>query len=390
MKRVAKARCFRPRASGSQKGASWRLAVQGRAPPKSADWNFVRMRYVSLVALAVLSGDARAASDALVAPLGLPPIPASIAGMPAQRALGEKLFFDRSLSANNTLSCAMCHIPAQGFTSNQSALSIGMEGRTLKRNAPTLYNVAYKTLLFHDGRETDLAAQVWGPLLNADEMGNPGIGPLVARLRKDSTYGPLFDAAFPGEGATMITIGRAIAAYEATLLRGDSRFDRAVFGGDTGAMSKEEWRGFALFREKGCASCHVVGADNALFTDQAAHNTGVGFAPRPATTRVELAPGVFTNVRLGEMGLAPDMPHDVGRFDITRNPVDRWAYVTPTLRAVTETVPYMHDGSLATLEAVVDFYDRGGGANPALDVRIKPLGLTPDQKSALVAFLLTL
>ena len=116
------------------------------------------------------------------------------------RRLGEKLFFDRSLSANGTLSCAMCHIPAQGFASNQSALSIGMEGRSLRRNAPSLYNVVFKKFLFHDGRETDLAAQVWGPLLAADEMGNSGIGPLIARLRADAEYGPLFEAAFPGRG----------------------------------------------------------------------------------------------------------------------------------------------------------------------------------------------
>lgn len=355
------------------------LAVKGR--------DFPRVLLSLLFALALLSSHAHAASDPPVAPLGLPPIPATIAGTSAMRALGEKLFFDRSLSINGTLSCAMCHIPAQGFASNQSALSIGMEGRTLKRNAPTLYNVVYKQLLFHDGRETDLAAQVWGPLLNADEMGNPGIGPLVARLQNDSAYGQMFTAAFPGEGATMMTIGRALAAYEATLLRGDSRFDRAVFGAEMNAMTKEEWRGFTLFREKGCASCHVIGADSALFTDQAAHNTGVGFAPRPATTRVELAPGVFTEVRLGEMGLAPNMPHDVGRFDITRNPADRWAYVTPMLRGARETAPYMHDGSLATLAEVVDFYDRGGGANPALDARIRPLGLSAQEKAALIAFL---
>ena len=119
-------------------------------------------------------------------PLGLPPVPPAIAGSAAMRRLGERLFFDRRLSANNTLSCAMCHIPTQGFASNQSALSIGMEGRSLRRNAPTLYNVVFKKLLFHDGRETDLAAQVWGPLLAADEMGNPAIGPLLDRLRADA------------------------------------------------------------------------------------------------------------------------------------------------------------------------------------------------------------
>ena len=214
-------------------------------------------------------------------PLGLPPVPAAVAGTPAMRRLGEKLFFDRSLSANGTLSCAMCHIPAQGFASNQSALSIGMEGRSLRRNAPSLYNVAFKKFLFHDGRETDLAAQVWGPLLAADEMGNAGIGPLVARLRADAEYGPLFEAAFPGEGATMMTLGRAIAAYEASLLRGGGRFDRAVYGGERAALTPQEWRGYELFIGKaGCAACHLIGAETALFTDQSWHNTGVAISVR--------------------------------------------------------------------------------------------------------------
>jgi cytochrome c peroxidase len=327
------------------------------------------------------------------APLGLPPVPPAIVGSTAMQRLGERLFFDRGLSANNTLSCAMCHIPTQGYASNQSALSIGMEGRSLRRNAPTLYNVVFKKFLFHDGRETDLAAQVWGPLLNPDEMGNPAIGPLLDRLRADAVYGPAFSAAFPGEGVSMTTLGRAIAAYEATLLKGDSRFDRALFAGEKSALTPLEWRGYDVFVHKGgCVSCHVIGEDAALFTDQTWHNTGVAFAARAfATTRVELAPGVFQNVRLSDVGLsAPTVKNDLGRFEISGKPEDRWAYTTPTLRGLKETWPYMHDGSLKSLEEVVDFYDRGGGPNPALDSEIKPLGLSADERRALVAFLSTL
>jgi len=324
-------------------------------------------------------------------PLGLPPVPAMVAGTSAMRRLGEKLFFDRGLSANGTLSCAMCHIPAQGFASNQSALSIGMEGRSLRRNAPSLYNVAFKKFLFHDGRETDLAAQVWGPLLAADEMGNAGIGPLVARLRADAEYGPLFEAAFPGEGATMMTLGRAIAAYEASLLRGGGRFDRAVYGGERAAATAQEWLGYELFIGKaGCAACHLIGAETALFTDQSWHNTGVAF--RSGTTggkrRVQLAPGVFQNVDLAAVGLAQTgAPNDVGRFEITNAPTDRWAYMTPMLRGVRESSPYMHDGSLRTLAEVIEFYDRGGGANSSLDPKIRPLELTTEEKAAIVVFL---
>jgi cytochrome c peroxidase len=323
--------------------------------------------------------------------LGLPPVSAAVAGTPAMRKLGEKLFFDRSLSANGTLSCAMCHIPGQGFASNQSALSIGMEGRSLRRNAPSLYNVAFKKFLFHDGRETDLAAQVWGPLLAADEMGNAGIGPLVARLRADADYGPLFEASFPGEGATMMTLGRAIAAYEAALLRGGGRFDRAVYGGERAALTAQEWLGYELFIGKaGCAACHLIGAETALFTDQSWHNTGVSFRSGATSGKrlVQLAPGVLQNIDLAAVGLAQTgAPRDVGRFEITNAPTDRWAYTTPMLRGVSESSPYMHDGSLTTLAEVIEFYDRGGGANPSLDPKIRPLGLTAQEKAALVAFL---
>jgi cytochrome c peroxidase len=351
-------------------------------------WFFIA-RFLTILAVMVCINSA--AREDIASPLGLPPVPAAVAGTPAMRELGEKLFFDRSLSANGTLSCAMCHIPAQGFASNQSALSIGMEGRTLRRNAPSLYNVVFKKFLFHDGRETDLAAQVWGPLLAADEMGNAGIGPLIARLCADADYGPLFEAAFPSEGATMVTLGRAIAAYEATLLRGGGRFDRAFYAGESAALTPQEWLGYELFAGKaGCAACHQLGPSTALFTDQTWHNTGVAFhaSATGGKTRVRLAPGVFQNVDLAAVGLAQTgAPNDVGRFEITNAPADRWAYTTPMLRGVKETAPYMHDGSQGTLAEVVEFYDRGGGANPALDPKIRQLGLTKDEKAALVAFL---
>ena len=336
--------------------------------------------------IALLAGGSGAAAE----PLGLPPAPREIVGTPAMRQLGEKLFFDRGLAANGTLSCAMCHIPEQGFTSNQSALSIGMEGQTLRRNAPSLYNVVFKRYLFHDGRETDLAAQVWGPLLAPDEMGNRAIGPLLAKLRANPGYAAAFDVAFPGEGVTMTTVGRAIAAYEATLLRGDSRFDKAVFGGQRDALSEEEWRGYQIFISKGgCSSCHSIGKETALLSDLQWHNTGVAFRRRGAgqNVSVEIAKGVVTHVDVSALGLTPARPLDVGRFEITNNSADRWAYTTPLLRGISETAPYMHDGSLSTLNEVVDFYDRGGGANPALDEKIRPLGLSSDEKEALIAFL---
>jgi cytochrome c peroxidase len=351
-----------------------------------------RLRSVSLAVACFAATAGASVSGEIETPLGLPSPPPALVGSPAMRRLGERLFFDRGLSANGTLSCAMCHIPTQGYASNQSALSIGMEGKTLRRNAPSLYNVVFKKYLFHDGRETDLVAQVWGPLLAADEMGNLGVGPLLDRLRRDPAYGPAFAEAFPGDGVTMITLGRAIAAFEATLLRSDTGFDRAYFGGDAHALTPLERRGFEVFLAKGCAQCHTVGERDALFLDQSWHNTGVAFAARAASkARVELAPGVSTEVDVSAIGLVPAQGRsDLGRFDITRDPKDRWAFVTPTLRGVRDSAPYMHDGSLKTLEEVVEFYDRGGGANPALDPKIKPLGLSDDEKRALAAFLAAL
>lgn len=349
------------------------------------------MLKIALALFFAALGGGFAAAEETARPLGLPPVPAAIAGTAAMRKLGEKLFFDRSLSANGALSCAMCHIPAQAFASNQSALSIGMEGRSLRRNAPSLYNVVFRQFLFHDGRETDLALQVWGPLLAADEMGNAGIGPLLARIRNDPAYGASFDAAFPGEGVSMITLGRAIAAYEASLLRGDSRFDRAFFGGERNALSAQEWRGYDLFVSKaGCSSCHRIDGDSALFTDQSFHNTGVSFRKRDvaATVQVQLAPGIVKEVSLAETGVSGTPARtDVGRFEITNDPADRWAFATPMLRGVKDSPPYMHDGGLSRLEDVIEFYDRGGGPNPNLDQRIKPLGLTDEEKKDLLAFL---
>ncbi|MFM9152347.1 MAG: cytochrome-c peroxidase, partial [Methylocystis sp.] len=326
-------------------------------------------------------------------PLGLPAVPDEIAGTSVMRQLGEKLFFDRGLAVNGTLSCAMCHIPAQGYASNQSALSIGIEGRSLRRNAPSLYNIAFKRYLFLDGRETDLSAQIWVPLLAPDEMGNPAIGPVLTRLRNNKDYAIAFNIAFPGEGVTMTTLGRAIAAYEASLLRGNSRFDEAIFKGMKEKLTEQEWLGYEIFSSKAsCSGCHEIGNETALFSDNKWHNTGIAFRYQnnSKNMQVQLAEGVMKSINLGSLGLNTKPLRDVGRFEITNNPSDRWAYVTPFLRGVRETAPYMHDGSLKTLEEVVDFYDHGGGQNPELDQKIRPLNLTAKEKAALIAFLLVL
>ncbi len=172
------------------------------------------------------------------APLGLPalPVPADNPLTAEKVALGRRLFYDRRLSLNNTVSCAMCHIPEQGFTNNELATAVGIEGRTVRRNAPTIYNTAYHERLFHDGRETRLEQQIWGPLLARNEMGNPSIGSVVERIRETADYEGLFEAAFPERGLAMETIGMAFASYERTLVSGNSPFDRWYYVRDEAAL----------------------------------------------------------------------------------------------------------------------------------------------------------
>ena len=328
-------------------------------------------------------------------PLGLPPVPVPKDNplSPAKVALGRKLFFDRRLSLNDTFSCAMCHVPEQGFTSNEIATAVGIEGRTVRRNTPTIYNVAYLPRLFHDGRETRLEQQIWGPLLARNEMGNPSVGFVLEKLAGLADYDGLFEAAFDGRGPDMLTVGAALASYERTLLAADSPFDRWRFGGDEDALAPAARRGFALFTGKGrCASCHTIDDDHALLTDGGLHNTGVGWAasmrPAPTTRRVQIAPGVAIDVAGDAVAAASETPPaDLGRYEITEDPADRWRYRTPTLRNVALTAPYMHNGSLATLADVVAFYDRGGVPHELLDPRIRPLGLTDEERADLVACL---
>jgi cytochrome c peroxidase len=331
-------------------------------------------------------------------PLGLPPAPEPLDN-PLTRekvALGRKLFYDRRLSLNGTFSCAMCHIPEQGFGSNEMATAVGIEGRTVRRNAPTLYNVAYLPRLFHDGRETRLEHQVWGPLLAANEMGNPSIGAVLERIRAAADYAGLFEAAFGDRGLTMETLGMAIASYERTLVSGDSPFDRWRYAGDETALGDGARRGFELFVGKaGCVGCHPVGADHALFTDGSLHNTGVGYAASmdvpPPTRRILVAPGRYLEVDGAIVAqVSEPRPGDLGLYEITQDPGDRWKYRTPTLRNVALTAPYMHDGSLASLRDVVSFYDAGGVPNEVLDPRVRPLGLSAQEMDDLVAFLTSL
>lgn len=331
-------------------------------------------------------------------PLGLPSVPVPVENSISREKveLGRKLFFDRRLSLNNTISCAICHIPEQGFTSNEMALAVGIEGRSVRRNAPTIYNSAYLTRLFHDGREYSLEHQVWGPLLAKNEMGSPSLGVVIDKIRNMKDYGGLFEAAFDGKGPGMETIGQALASYERTLVSANSPFDRWYFGREKDAINAAAQRGYALFSGKaGCVSCHQIGENSALFTDNGMHNTGVGWYKAMGKDvqqrRILIAPGIYLEVDEEIMEAVGDGElGDVGLYEVTQNPADRWLYRTPSLRNISLTSPYMHDGSMETLEQVVEFYNQGGYVNEELDPLIRPLNLSAEEIGDLVTFLETL
>jgi len=327
--------------------------------------------------------------------LGLPPSPISRGDTQATVELGRKIFMDRRLSRNGTMSCGMCHIPEQGFTANEMATAIGIEGRSLRRNAPTILNVVWQRWLFHDGRETSLERQVWSPLLASDEMGNASREAVVERVNALPDYAAPFQRAFPGHGVTEDTIASALASYERALTSTDSRFDRWFFAGDGTTLNASERAGFDLFRGKaGCVACHSADFQHAPFTDQSFHNTGVGWLRAKAGDRllsVPLGAGETAEVSSAEMAAVFGVNvRDEGRFEVTGRAQDRWAYKTPSLRNVALTAPYMHDGSIATLRQVIEFYDRGGIANPGRDPLLRPLGLNDEEKQALESFLRTL
>ena len=330
------------------------------------------------------------------APLGLPAVTRQLA--PAEIDLGRQLFFDRRLSKNETLSCAMCHIPEQGFTQNELATPVGHLGKGVRRNVPSLYNVAFAEALFLDGRERSLEAQIWSPLLANNEMANDSREAVLAKLTSNAFYRKRFAEIFE-EGLTQRTLGRALAAYQRALLSGDSPFDRWYFGSQELPIKKGSGaegypalaaRGFAVFQDKGCAACHRINDSSALFTDGQFHNTGTGYlragrALRPPS--VQLAPGIFV---VPTVDAETETFTDDGRYEVTGREADKWRYRTPSLRNVALTGPYMHDGSITTLEAVVAFYAEGGGGDPAQDRRTQSVQLTQSDQEALVAFLKTL
>jgi cytochrome c peroxidase len=289
-------------------------------------------------------------------PLGLGaerPVPKDNPLSEAKVRLGRRLFFDPILSADGTVSCASCHLPERGFSSS-ARFAIGIGGKRTTRNAPSLFNRAYGKAFFWDGRETTLEAQALRPIGCPQEMGD-SVAAAIQRLRTHKEYPAQFQTVFP-DGVTAENLAKAIASFERILLLGNSQVDRFRHG-DVPALNANELHGLWLYESRGrCWRCH----SGPNFTDEEFHNTGVGWDQPPL---------------------------DLGRFAQTRREADRGRFKTPTLRGVAATAPYMHDGSLPTLEAVVEFYNRGGGKNPNLDPAIAPLGLSKEDERDLVAFL---
>lgn len=293
-------------------------------------------------------------------PLGLDiilPAPDDNQLTPAKVDLGRRLFNDRRLSSDGTVACASCHNPSRAFTDGR-VVAAGVAGRTGVRNAPALINRGYGSAFFWDGRASTLEAQVLQPLLDTREMAATRES-VLQTLRRDRQYRRQFRAAFDRE-PEWDDVGRALASYVRTIRSGNAPYDR-FRNGDKSALTDQQQRGMRIFFGGGnCWSCHK----GASLTDEQFHNTGVAFRRSDVS--------------------------DDGRFLITQRPADRRAFKTPTLREIARTAPYMHDGSIATLEEVVEHYDRGGSADQALDREIRPLALSADDKRALVAFLRSL
>jgi cytochrome c peroxidase len=278
--------------------------------------------------------------------------PAQNPTTPAKVALGQQLFFDPRLSGDGKLACVSCHVPALGWADGR-ATGIGAGGQKLSRNVPTVLNSAYYAGFFHDGRANSLEEQALGPLLNPLEM-NADPQQVVRTLRGIPEYRKRFREAF-GEEPSLEGVAKALAAFERTLVSKDSAFDRWLQGEES-ALSPQAKRGLEVFTGKAdCTACHK----GPNFSDGAFHNIGV---PGSGTT-------------------------DMGRFDVTRNPEDRGAFKTPSLRNVALTAPYMHDGSMKTLRDAVKHYEEVSMDFPNLDPLVENWGMTEEEIDDVVAFL---
>jgi cytochrome c peroxidase len=305
-------------------------------------------------------------------PLGLiePDIPIGSELSAKKIALGKKIFFDTRLSLKSNTSCSTCHSPSFGFAERRT-VSFSTTGKNLTRNAPSVINAGYLPSLGWDGRFHSLEQQVTQPFSTENDMGIT-IEDAIKIIENASDYDGLFDTAF-GRPIDADAVASSLAAYQRSLVFGNSRFDRFLFGGVDNAISNEERQGYEIFIGKAsCINCHDIfhptvnslGGGVAVFSDFRFHNLGVGYEN-------------------GKM-------KDVGRYWVTRKLEDWGSFKTPMLRNVELTAPYMHDGSLLSLQEVVEFYNKGGVKNPNLAPGIVPLYLSDEEIKAVVSFLKSL
>jgi cytochrome c peroxidase len=297
--------------------------------------------------------------------------------------LGRQLYFDPRVSLDGTVSCATCHNPAKGWTDNMP-VSVGIDGQTGSRSAPSVLNTVYGRTMFWDGRAPSLEGQAQGPIQNNIEMGKQSYKEIIERLRKIPGYREQFEKVF-GTNVTLDGFAKAVATFERiAAISGNSRYDKYTKDNDMKALSESEKRGMVLFglrlspdddfkaegvvlQKAKCTLCHA----GFNFTDEDFHNLGIGWEPGK-----DGGAGKFKD--LGRWAVEPYG----ARFDGSMG-----AFKTPSVRDIEKTAPYMHDGSLATLEEVVEHYDKGGNPNPALDKDMKKLNLTAQEKADLVAFM---
>ena len=288
--------------------------------------------------------------------LPAPPMPADNMTTPSRVELGRALFFDPRLAGSGAMSCATCHNPSLGWSDGLKT-AIGANGKVLGRATPTITNTAYNTQFMWDGRKKSLEDQALGPMQSRDEMASDMHG-MSQRLASVQGYAAMFAAAYPGQPISSDTIAKAIAAFERTIVVRNTAFDRWL-DGDAQALNQQQWRGYKVFNDpvKGnCVACHS--APN--FTDNGYHN----------------------------VGLNPAGNGDMGRYAIRQVASLKGAFKTPSLRDIAATAPYFHDGRMADLAQVVDYYERiGVHRTEGLSPSIRPLQLTVQDKQDLVMFL---
>lgn len=297
-------------------------------------------------------------------------------------ALGRRLFFETRLSSTGQYSCASCHRPELAFTDGRSH-ALGATGESVRRSAMSLTNVAYNPAFTWGSTEVrSLEVQMRQPLFSGHpvEMGLTGDGVRsLQALSLDKTYRAQFAAAFPSgtSALTMDHLIKAIAAFERTLISGRSPFDRYIFDDDQAAMSDSAKRGMDLFYSTrvGCAQCH----------------SGLNFSGPLVYAGHRQAAALFANTGLYDLdGYGRYPPSDRGLIEVTGRPADMGKFRVPTLRNVALTAPYMHDGSLSSLDEVLDHYVRGGHGNPRQDSRVRAFVLSAQERTDLLAFLASL